>query len=117
MSDLVETSDEFDAEGHKISGWKCEACDHLFEDDSDLVSLYECPECSTIFTRETSFTGDGHQCPEDHKFSSKLSDKGCPECNEGECEETDLYKCPGCDDLFEDADELAEHYKGEHTDA
>lgn len=61
----------------------CESCGDTFSDDSEAVALYECGECGSVFTRETSNHGN-HQCPDCNKFGSKLSDCGCPHCNEGE---------------------------------
>ena len=64
----------------------CNACEEPFEDDRDAVSLYECSEDGTLFTRETSACGN-HQCPDCNKFGSKISNQGCPLCNEGELQE------------------------------
>jgi len=63
--------------------FRCDSCDNQFEDDDDGVSLYECDECGTKFTRETSLNNN-HQCADCNKFGRKVSDHGCPDCNEGE---------------------------------
>lgn len=65
---------------------QCNCCDQDFEDDEDAVALYECADCGSTFTKETS-ASENHQCPDCNKFGRKLSDRGCPECNEGELEE------------------------------
>jgi DNA-directed RNA polymerase subunit RPC12/RpoP len=59
------------------------SCEKEFDDDGEAVALYECGECDTRFTRDTS-ANDNHQCPYCNKFGSKVTDCGCPECNEGE---------------------------------
>ena len=66
--------------------FRCDSCDATFADDCEGVSLYECNDCGSRFTRETS-ANDNHQCPDCSKFGSKVSDCGCPECNEGELQE------------------------------
>jgi DNA-directed RNA polymerase subunit RPC12/RpoP len=63
--------------------FKCDSCEAEFEDDGEAVALYECNDCGTRFTRETS-ANDNHSCPDCNKFGSKVTDCGCPECNEGE---------------------------------
>lgn len=76
----IETTDESE------TGFECNSCGETFADDSEAVSLYECAECGNTFTRETS-ANDNHQCPDCNKFGSKISDMGCPSCNDGELEE------------------------------
>ena len=63
--------------------FKCDSCEAEFDDDGEAVTLYECNDCGTRFTRETS-ANDNHSCPNCYKFGSKVTDCGCPECNEGE---------------------------------
>jgi Zn finger protein HypA/HybF involved in hydrogenase expression len=63
--------------------FKCDSCEAEFEDDGEAVTLYECNDCGTRFTRETS-ANDNHQCLDCNKLGHKVSDCGCPECNEGE---------------------------------
>lgn len=63
----------------------CNTCAAEFETDEAAVPLYECGDCGVQFTTETSANGK-HQCPECFKFGSKVSDCGCPECNEGALE-------------------------------
>jgi len=68
------------------TAWKCNNCNEM-TDRADLVHLYECG-CGTSFTNETANDGN-HQCPECFKFAALSSEEGCPECNEGVCEERD----------------------------
>lgn len=63
--------------------YECDTCEETFDDDSDAVTLYECDDCGVRFTRETSLNGN-HQCPECNKFGHRVSNCGCPICNEGE---------------------------------
>jgi hypothetical protein len=65
--------------------FKCDSCEEEFEDDGEAVTLYECNDCGTRFTRDTS-ANDNHSCPDCNKFGRKVTDCGCPECNEGELE-------------------------------
>jgi ribosomal protein L37AE/L43A len=88
-------NDGFDASGSQASPepeqdpdarFECNSCGETFEDETEGVALYECGECGSTFTRETS-ANDNHQCPDCNKFGSKVSDVGCPSCNEGELEQ------------------------------
>jgi len=91
----------------RFEGYVCESCEaHVDEDDIESA-LYECGNCSTVFTRESS-ANYNHQCPQCHKFGSKIADKGCPECNEGELTEFKGWACTVCDTYFE-GDEKPEH--------
>lgn len=63
----------------------CNGCGAEFETDEDSVPLYECGDCGSQFTTETSANGK-HQCPDCYKFGSKVSNCGCPECNDGALE-------------------------------
>lgn len=84
----------------KFDGFKCESCEEHV-DAADVESpLYECGNCATVFTRETS-ANSNHQCPECNKFGSKIAENGCPECNEGELVEFDGWTCPLCGTFFE----------------
>lgn len=100
----------------KIDGYKCDSCDMLYDDDSaNFEPLYECQNCGTRFIRSNSMTGDNHQCPDCAKFASKLSDNGCEDCGEGDCEETELWRCNECSELFETEEEAKSHHLAEHT--
>lgn len=57
----------------------CSECDEAFEDDADFVRLYECGECGNIFSYEDNYS---HRCEQCNKFAAKLTDNGCPECNQ-----------------------------------
>jgi len=63
--------------------YECDNCGETFDDDSEAVTLYECSDCCERFTRDTSPNGN-HQCPHCNKFGRKVSNCGCPICNEGE---------------------------------
>ena len=67
--------------------WKCQECDEVTENVDELITLYECGNCGTIFSKEDSYDGCSHKCPDCGKFSSKLTEEGCPECQQGVCEE------------------------------
>lgn len=66
--------------------YRCNACGETFEDDDEAVSLYECCGCGIQFTANASANGN-HQCGECNRFASKISERGCPICDEGELEE------------------------------
>ncbi len=74
--------------------FQCDSCGATFQDEMEAVSLYECAECGTRFTRDTS-ANNNHQCPDCNKFAGKVSDYGCPECNEGELSELQAEKEAG----------------------
>ena len=88
-----------------ILGYRCASCERLTEDTGETETLYECPDGCGTFTRSYSYTGDNHQCPSCRRFSTKVGDLGCPECQDGELEEADLFKCPVCEELFDGSDE------------
>lgn len=79
-----EEADREDAEEEarrEAAPFQCQECDEVFEDESDFVRLYECNECGSIFSYENSGSNRCEQCG---KFASKLTDDGCPECEQGE---------------------------------
>lgn len=78
--------------------FECDQCCARFESDDDAVTLYECGECGTRFTQETSSNGSGHSCPGCNKFGAKVSDCGCPECNEGELQQIGSDAAPAAGD-------------------
>jgi uncharacterized C2H2 Zn-finger protein len=100
----------------EIQGFKCTNCDTLWADEPEYVVLYECGDCGEIFSRENSYTGDGHQCPSCHKFSAKLTDRGCPDCQEGEVEGEELHQCEICEEVFDDSEKAATHFMENHAD-
>ncbi len=93
--------------------WKCQDCDEVTEDKEDLIKLYECPECGQVFSRENSYN-DNHQCPDCMKFSSILTTEGCPECQEGECEEVEMVQKEDGD--WADPDEYEEDGDEQNTE-
>jgi hypothetical protein len=80
--------------GEDPDRFQCDGCGETFQDDFEALSLYECAECGTRFTRDTS-ANNNHQCPDCNKFAGKVSDCGCPECNEGELFELEAEKEAG----------------------
>ena len=83
------TVSEETKKGEKGKGAKgpfvCDECEEKFDDAGEAEPLYECDECCTKFTPSSSPNGN-HKC-ECGKFARKVSDLGCPSCNEGELEE------------------------------
>ena len=67
--------------------WQCEGCEEIFEDDADFQRLYECGECGGIFSYEDV---GSHRCEQCGKFAAKLTDRGCPECQQCEVEEREV---------------------------
>lgn len=80
-----------------IPAFLCDECEAISEEAGG--TLYECAEDGK-FNRETSFN-DNHQCPECRKFSAKVAEQSCIECNAGEVREIDAFLCPQCDHLVE----------------
>ncbi|MHC1767932.1 MAG: DNA N-6-adenine-methyltransferase [Verrucomicrobiia bacterium] len=62
----------------------CEACQSEFDTTDECQTLYECMGCGSMFTKESSADGCSHRCSGCNRFGSKVSDSGCPACNEGE---------------------------------
>jgi uncharacterized C2H2 Zn-finger protein len=99
---------------YKITIWKCQMCDsYEKEENISFEPLYECSFCGRTFTRSGSYDGESHRCPDCMKFSSKLTDKGCPECMEGEMEEAEGWECPNCDEIFDREEDFTDHLKEE----
>ena len=83
-------------------GYKCGECGEIRE-DSLGVPLYECGQCSTTFAGH-----EGNRCPDCNKFSSKVSDDTCADCEDGEAHECFYVECPLCSEPV-DVEELTEH--------
>lgn len=64
--------------------FKCDNCDEVFDDDCGLVRLYECGECGSIFSYEDH---GSNRCEDCGKFAALMTDRGCPECEQGEVAE------------------------------
>jgi predicted RNA-binding Zn-ribbon protein involved in translation (DUF1610 family) len=93
---------------------KCPSCDEVCV-DGDEVTLYECQNCGTVFSRESSADGDSHRCPDCQKFASKLTEKGCPTCEGSEeLEIINGYYCDECDQYFEDEVDALVHFHEYH---
>lgn len=67
----------------------CPECEQLFDLD-ELITVYECGSCGETFSQDDSADGISNRCPNDNKFSAKLSDECCPddlvECEQVEAE-------------------------------
>jgi len=73
---------------------KCPDCAHIYE-EGEGITLYQCGTCDTTFSQNGSADGASHRCPDCNKFASKLSDKGCPECEEAEGEDIMAFEKDG----------------------
>lgn len=67
--------------------WQCEGCEEIFEDNGDFQRLYECGECGSIFSYEDV---GSHRCEQCGKFAAKLTENGCPECQQSEVIEREV---------------------------
>ncbi len=88
--------------------YKCMECQEVSGEPGD-GPLYECGDCGTKFTRNTSADGSSHRCPDCNRFSSRAADLSCGECEEGEVEEVVILECDVC------GDEVAEDDEAEHA--
>jgi DNA-directed RNA polymerase subunit RPC12/RpoP len=87
-----------EAAGQSVTRLKCGNCEETFEDDTEAEPLYECGDCGNRFTSGTSADGEGNRCPDCNKFGSKVTDLGCPSCNEGELQPEDETPPPSSSD-------------------
>ena len=78
--------------------YKCEECDTVSEEAGP--ALYECNDCGNIFNRDMG-EGQGHQCPQCHKFASKIADQSCNDCQAGAVNETKAIQCSCHDEWHE----------------
>lgn len=86
-----------------IDALQCDSCDIIIDpEEQSPEPLYDCNNCGTAFLRSSSYTGDNHQCPDCLKFASKRTDKGCPECEDGELFEVRAVKDDQEDWVLED---------------
>jgi DNA-directed RNA polymerase subunit RPC12/RpoP len=67
-----------------VDAYRCLDCEAVRDETGG--SLYECGNCGTVFTMESSADGGSNRCPQCGKFGAKLADDGCAECETGECE-------------------------------
>ncbi len=73
--------------------WYCATCEEVTKEP---VTLYQCNECGTTFSRENSADGNSHMCPDCNTVASELTTHGCPDCEEGdECEEVMAVEADG----------------------
>ena len=77
--------------------YHCSECDELTIETG--YALYQCSDDGTCFTRTGSADGYTHRCPECNKFSAKISDHACANCEEAEADEVWVYDCPVCTDM------------------
>jgi len=90
-------------------GYKCQDCEAIINpDEQDVdITLYECGQCGTRFNRDISYA-DNHQCPDCLKFSSKVAEMSCPECQAGELDEIEIAQDENGDWVEVDETELAD---------
>lgn len=103
----------------EVDIYRCPECDETFvKDECDTIVLYECNDCGTIFSRDNSADGASHRCPDCNKFSSKLTDEGCPECEEGELSDDTGFICGDCgsDTIYDTREECQKHIDEEHPE-
>lgn len=93
-----------------VLGYECDSCGLLTSEVDKDNPLYECG-CGVRFSRSSA---DGHRCPECGHFASRVADYACPECDEGELDEKELYQCEICRELFDNETDCKEHLEGEH---
>lgn len=67
--------------------WTCGLCEEQVEIGDVESPLYGCNDCGTTYTRDGSMDGASNRCPDCNRFGTKLSEYGCPECNEGDLHE------------------------------
>jgi DNA-directed RNA polymerase subunit RPC12/RpoP len=69
-----------DVDALLVEMYRCEECNNLYDEEQALEGgpLYECGECGMTFSRANS-ANDNHQCPDCHKFGSKVADVSCPD--------------------------------------
>lgn len=93
--------------------YRCLECEEVREDCLE-ERLYECPQCSGRFLQSQGGGRSGNLCPScGNRFGSKLADKACAACEEGEVEEIEVVICGECDQHVE-VDEWWEHVRDSH---
>ena len=76
--------------------YHCRGCEEISINTG--YTLYECPEDGTCFTRPTS-ANNNNQCPVCSRFSRKIADFCCYECEAAETDDVLVYDCPVCGDM------------------
>lgn len=96
----------------EVEVWVCPGCDHVFDEEPELTTLYECGNCGTTFSKEDE---GSNRCPDCGKFAAKQDDGGCPECGEAweGLEAVTRYQHEGCDEYHESAEEARACATGE----
>lgn len=75
----------------------CTSCEMAVEVDYDNP-VYDCPNGCGEFTRNYSYDGASHCCPQCVKFSSKVADGTCPDCEGYDFE--DVNECSDCGEEY-----------------
>ena len=96
---------EDDARIIEVERWLCAECGALSEETLG-EAVYECGTCGTEFPRSGSYDGDSARCPDCGKFSSKLRDDACVDCEVGEVEWITAYECAVCHEVYELPDDV-----------
>jgi hypothetical protein len=78
----------------------------LLSDDCESVvekpvALYECGDCGTVFSPADSADGQSSRCPDCEQPAAKLTDRGCPDCEDANCREATGIVCPHGDGFVE----------------
>lgn len=76
----------------------CNSCERIIDED-DATVIYECNNCGETFSREESYDGFSHKCPNCGRFGSVLTENACPDCYE-ELEEVEVVECEKCREVF-----------------
>lgn len=76
-----------------IEAVRCLTCDHIADADDATSPLYECGSCGEMF--DNMVKSDSHRCPSCNKFGSRVADRACPECGEGEVEDIQAWEYGG----------------------
>jgi DNA-directed RNA polymerase subunit RPC12/RpoP len=99
-------------EGTEQTVYVCQGCEAVLA-ECEEERLYECGECGAKFPQSEGGGRNGNMCPQClNKFGSKIADRFCSECREGEVEEMDGVACD-CGNAFT-VEDWFDHVKLEH---
>jgi hypothetical protein len=65
--------------GVVLDAWKCPECEHVYDEEPEKNSYYEC-QCGNTFSYDE--TGS-HRCEQCNKFAAKAYDFTCEQCQTG----------------------------------